>query len=173
MGIQAVDLAKEFVAKNEVCISDMADMDAIVQKLAEHIDALIFNVTSLAVMVAMIEDKKKVEPRHLVSAQAYIAHQCVGKQASQKILGGGVQNEIPEIEGFGPKDAAPPMEMRAFIHHVLDYHKLTIGKGAMKGILTIIHAHLGCLLKDLRASEPLTMKRLDQVFSMRRHAVFK
>lgn len=173
MEIQAVPMAEEFLTKNKVAISD--DRALLVQKIAKHIDALIFNISSLAVMVAMMEDKKKVEPRHLVPAQVYIAQQCVGRHASQKIVGGGIPKKgfVPEVEGFELNDNTAYMDLRSCVHRVIAFHKFVIGKEAMRGILTILHGHLGCLLKDIRACEPLTLKRMDHLLSLRRHSVFQ
>lgn len=185
MEIDVVPLVKNFLSKNEITISDTVKLDELVEYMAKHFEALIFNITSLAALVAIIQDKKKIIPRHLVSAQAYIAQQCVGDHAIKKIKGGMGKKikmkdldslPIPEVEGFEMDATAyscTDIDMRSMIHNVLDFHELTIGKSAMKGIKDILQAHLGCLLKDIKASEPLTMGKLNQIMSLRRHAVFQ
>ena len=184
MEIDVLPLAKDFLSKNEIVISDTTNPDELIILLAKHIDALLFNIVSLVALVAIIQDQKKIRPKHLISAQAYIAQQCIGDQAVKKIRGGvgkkRSQKEldtmvIPVVEGFELDEIAIScidMDMRSFIHKVLRFHDLTIGKGAMKGILNIIRAHLGCLLKNIRANEPLTIKRLENIMSMRKHSVF-
>jgi hypothetical protein len=184
MEIDVVPLAKDFLSKNEIVISDTTNPDELIMVLAKHIDALLFNIVSLVALVAIIQDQKKIQPKHLISAQAYIAQQCIGDQAVKKIKGGVHKKQtqkdidampIPVVEGFELDEIAMScvdMDMRSFIHKILKFHDLTIGKGAMKGILDIVRAHLGCLLKNIRANEPLTIKRLENIMSMRKHAVF-
>ncbi len=185
MEFEVIPLAKDFLSTNKISISDSTNLDELINILAKHIDALVFNIVSLAALVAIIQDQKKIDPKHLVSAQAYIAHQCVGDHATKKIKGG-VEKEmlkkdvrdisIPEVEGIEFDEIAVSCidtDMRTFIHRVLKFHDLTIGKGAMKGIINILQSHLGCLLKDIRNNEPLTIKRLENIMSLRRHSVFK
>jgi hypothetical protein len=186
MEIDVIPLAKDFLSKNEISISDTTNPDELIVRLAKHIDALIFNIVSLVALVAIIQDQKKIQPKHLISAQAYIAKQCVGDHAIKKITGGmnkkGLKQRdldnmpMPIVEGFELDEIAVScvdIDMRSFIHKVLRFHDLTIGKGAMKGILDIVRSHLGCLLKNIRAIEPLTIKRLENIMSMRKHSVFQ
>ena len=64
------------------------------------------------------------------------------------------------------------MDMRKYVHSILAYQDISIGKGAMSGIMRMLRSHMGCLLKDIRANEPITAKRLEHIMSLRRHAVF-
>ena len=185
MNIDTKALAKGFLSKNKIVISDTVNPDDIVEALSRHIDALIYNMVSLVALVAMIQDDKKIYPRHLVSAQAYIAHKCIGDTARRMITGGvgkGITKEqmdtidLPVIEGFELDEAAMGclnIDLRSYIHNVLSFHDVSISKGAMKSMIGIIHAHLGCLLKDIRANEPITMTRLATIMGMRKHAIFK
>jgi len=177
MDVEFVPLAKNFLAKNEVSISDSLQPEELIQALAKHFEALVFNITSLAAMVAIIHNDKKIMPKHLVSAQAYIAYQCVGEKAVKKIKGGtkNTESTVVDVEGIEMDEVAQncvDMDMRKYIHNILAYQEITIGKGAMAGILRILHSHMGCLLKDIRANEPITIKRLESIMSLRRHAVF-
>jgi hypothetical protein len=160
-------LARSFLSKNEVSISDKTKLDDLIKVLAERFEALVFNITSLVGLVAIIQDEKKVMPKHLMAAQAYIAHQCSGEEAMKKVQGG----QEDAMDGGGVDDCSG-MDMRTMVHSVLSFHDMKIGKGAMKGILRIMNSHLVCLLKDIRANEPLTLNRLDRILSMRRYAVF-
>jgi hypothetical protein len=185
MNIDTFTLAKDFLSKNEIVLSDLTKLDDIVNVLSKHIDALIYNIVSLVALVAIIQDDKKIFPRHLVSAQAYIAHKCIGENARKKITGGVNKNmkneeidiiELPMVEGFELDETAlscMDMDLRSFIHNVLKFHNISISKGSMKGILNMIHAHLGCLVKDMRANEPLTMSRFSNIMNMRKHSIFK
>lgn len=184
MDIQFVPVAKDFLSENEIAISDGVNPDELVNVLARHFDALVYNITSLAALVAIIQDKKKIQSRHLISAQAYIAHKCVGQSASKRIIGGVAKDmkvdemdriELPVIEIFQVDvHTRPPIkeDMRGFVRSVLEHHDLTIGKDAMQKLLSIMHAHLACLARDIKAEGPLTMKRLDNILSLRKNAVF-
>ncbi len=185
MNVDTVTLAKGFLSKNEIAISDTTNPNDIIQPLSRHIDALIYNIVSLVALVAMIQDDTKIYPRHLVSAQAYIAHKCVGENARKRITGGIGKKitkqqsdmiELPMVEGVELDDIAKnclDMDLRSYIHNVLKFHEVSISKGAMKGIMDMIYAHLGCLVKDIRSNGPLTVSRLDAIMDMRRNAVFK
>lgn len=177
MEVEFVPLAKNFLSRNSIVISDTMKPDDFVQLLAKHFEALVFNVTSLAAMVTVIHGDKKIVPKHLVAAQAYIAYQCVGEKAVKKIRGGTATNgsSIVDIEGIELDEVAQncvDMDMRKYIHGVLTYQDISIGKGAMAGIIQMLRSHMGCLLKDIRANEPITAKRLEYIMSLRRHAVF-
>ncbi|NBX51766.1 hypothetical protein EBT25_17965, partial [bacterium] len=163
MDIHFIPIAKDFLSENEIAIADSVNTEELVYVLAKHFDALVYNITSLAALVAIIQEKKKIQPRHLISAQAYIAHKCVGETASKKITGGVAKNisveemdkmEIPVIEVFQMAiETRPPIkeDIRGFVRSVLDHHELTIGKDAMKKLLSIMYAHLACLAKDVKA----------------------
>lgn len=182
--VNLIHIAKGFLSKNNVVLSDVVTPDEIVDALAHHIDALIYNITSLAALVAMIQGDEKIQPKHLVSAQSYIAHKCIGDEARKKVTGG-IGNRksakevselpVPVLEGFELDVTAIECldtDLRSFVHGVLNHHDVSISKGAMKSILDILHSHLGCLLKDIRENEPLTLKRLEAIMTTRRHAVF-
>lgn len=179
MDVNFTPIAKEFIHTHDIQIADNAKQEEIIEHLAKHLDALVYNITSLVAFVTMIEDKKKIEPKHLVAAQSYIAHKCIGKHASKKFAGGAKALDlkavdVPIIEEFTHSKYKIQMrvDMRSMIHHIVQSHALEIGSGAFKGILKILHAHMECLLDDIKHQEPLTMKKLEYIMSMRRHSVF-
>jgi hypothetical protein len=49
-----VPLAKNFLSRNSVSISDTMKPEDFIQLLAKHFEALVFNITSLAAMVTVI-----------------------------------------------------------------------------------------------------------------------
>lgn len=184
MDIQFIPIAKDFLSENEIAIADSVNTEELVYALARHFDALVYNITSLAALVAIIQEKKKIQSRDLISAQAYIAHKCVGETASKKITGGVAKNisieemdkiEIPMIEIFQMDiNTRIPIkeDIRGFIKNVLEHHELTIGRDAMKKLLSIMYAHLACLAKDVKAEEPITLKKLEHIMSLRKNSVF-
>lgn len=177
MDIDFVPLAKNFLSKNKVSISDSLQPDELIQALSKHFEALVFNITSLAAMVAVIHSDKKIMPKHLIPAQAYIAYQCVGEKAVKNIKGGSKNTDtsVVDVEGIEMDEIAEnciDMDMRKYIHSIIAYQEISIGKGAMAGLLRILRSHMGCLLKDIRMNEPITMNRLQNIMSLRRHAVF-
>lgn len=184
MNTPILPIVNEYLSKNEVVISDNVDIEELVYLLARHVDALIYNIVSVIALVANIEDRTKIQPKHLVAAQAYIAHKCIGSSASKKIIGGSHQvtlEELNKIEppkidehtGLNKYKLCSDMELKSFVHEVLKHHKMHIGKGAMKGILQILHEHLECLLNDLKKHEPITIAKLERIMDMRRYSVFR
>jgi hypothetical protein len=183
MDIQIMPIVREYLSKNEIVISDNTDIEELVYKLAKSIDALIYNIVSVVALVASIEDQTKIEPKHLVAAQAYIAYKCIGKYASKKIIGGSHKITLDELNKIEPpriddyeddsySKQCQHVDLRDFIHHTLEHHKMQISKNAMKGILKLLHEHLECLLHNLKKVEPITIARLDKIMSMRRYSVF-
>lgn len=67
-------------------ISKNTDTHDIVDKIAFHIDGLVHNVTSTAALVAMLNDSKKIETKHLGAVRMYIESKC---KHQQKQSGGG------------------------------------------------------------------------------------
>ena len=183
MDIQIIPIVNEYLSKNGVLISDGTDVEAFVYKMAKHFDALLYNIVSVVALIASIEEQVKIQPKHLVAAQAYIAHKCIGQLASRKIVGGSHKISLKELNTIDPPqiDEHTPsgdykvcseMDLKEFVYQVLKHHKMSIGKGAMKGMLKILHEHLECLLNDLKKYEPITMIKLDKIMSMRRYSVF-
>lgn len=181
MNVQIIPIVNEYLSKHEVVISDNTDATTLVEKMTLHFDALIYNIVSLAALIASIEDQPKIYPRHLVAAQAYIAFKCVGSSVGKKIIGGAHsltleelnKVEIPKLDDSKHEHKLrADMDLRDFVHHVLEHHHIEIGKGAMKGILKILHEHLECLLNDIKKNEPLTLKKLEHLMEMRRYSVF-
>lgn len=183
MDTRIVPIVNEYLSKHEVSISDSADIEGLVFLLAKHIDALIYNIVSVVALIANIEDQKKIQPKHLVAAQAYIAQKCIGSSASREIIGGSRTMTLEELNKIEPPrledrpsdekyQLCSDMELRAFVHQVLEHHSIEIGKGAMKGILQILHEHLGCLLADIKKNEPITEAKLEKIMGMRRYSVF-
>ena len=185
MDVHIIPIVNDYLSKNEIVISDNTDVPTLVEQLAKHFDALIYNIVSLAALIASIEDQTKIEPKHLVAAQAYIAYKCVGSSVAKKIIGGSKtitleelnKLEIPKLDDESESHIhshklRADMDLRDFVHHVIKYHNINIGKGAMKGILKILHEHLECLLNNIKKNEPISNKKLENIMSMRRYSVF-
>lgn len=183
MNIRILPIINKYLSKNEVVISDNVDLEELVYILAKHIDALVYNIVSVVALIANIEGHKKIQPKHLVAAQAYIAHKCVGKSLSNRIIGGSHEVTLKELNKIDPpmiddhnddkaNHMCSDMELRSFVHQVLDHHAMEIGKGATKGILKILNEHLECLLRDIKKNEPITLSKLQKLMSMRRYSIF-
>jgi hypothetical protein len=72
--------ARKFVKDFKLQSKD-GEEGKIVELVAKHLDALVFNVVSLAAVVVMLYDERKIEPKHLVSVRAYIASKCDSKRS--------------------------------------------------------------------------------------------
>lgn len=81
---QLIPVAADFVQKHHFEISKSESTTKVIQSIALHIDALIYNVASLACVVSMLYDHTKITPKHLVSVRKYIQDKCTIKHKSQR-----------------------------------------------------------------------------------------
>lgn len=61
--------------------------EAISKLLNDHIEALMYNVASIAAVTALVQDKKKIESKHIGFVRAYISEECTASSGR----GGGEQ----------------------------------------------------------------------------------
>ena len=91
--LELVPVVETFLQKHNISVK--SDMPEVVAILIMHTDALIYNVASIACVMAMLEGKKKVEPRHLGEVRKYIDEKCPHKQAGGNPTGFPVQYFSP------------------------------------------------------------------------------
>jgi hypothetical protein len=72
-------LAQRIIKEHHIDIAPSADSEAIFQKIAFHIDALVHNVVSTAALVAMMHNESKIDSEHLKPVKIYIESQCMSK----------------------------------------------------------------------------------------------
>lgn len=52
------------------------DHDKVHDTLAAHLDAVIYNITSIAILFTLLKGKTRVEPKHLADVMSYISTSC-------------------------------------------------------------------------------------------------
>lgn len=72
--LELVPVVETFLDKQKIEVK--TDMPEVVAILIMHIDALIYNVTSVACVMAMLEGKKNIQPHHLSEVRKYIDEKC-------------------------------------------------------------------------------------------------
>lgn len=87
MPLELVPLAEQFLEVYNIGIKDVQDKPEIVATILMHMDALFYNVTSVATVMAMLSGKRRVEPKHLEEVRKYIHTNCGGTSAK---IGGNV-----------------------------------------------------------------------------------
>ncbi len=82
---QLIPVAADFVEKHHLEVSKSEGEDKVLKAIAFHMDALIYNVASLACVVTMLYDHTQITPKHLVSVRKYILDKCsTSRGKSQK-----------------------------------------------------------------------------------------
>lgn len=79
-------------------------------------------------------------------------------------MGGGAMTLIP----FMSKEKRAAASIKEF----LKQHNVKIGKAALSELLAIVDAHVNCLADDLKNVPELSIKKVDKVMKLKRHAVF-
>lgn len=130
-----IQLAEKFVATFHVQIAPKSEKE-VIQMIAHHIDALLYNVTSVACVMALIHGKQKIEPKHLEQVMTYITSQCMPQLASAKMRGGSPTGFPSQY--FGVPMAAYTPNDRAGAHvstETVDFASSTArsGMGPMTG----------------------------------------
>jgi histone H3/H4 len=175
----------------------------VMSKLADHIEIVIYNITGIAMAIALVNNKKSIEAPHLTHVKSYITMSCDsrkqkgGTSMPSEYFGYSHPNynsmntsshAISEVnfeqgiirEAMGPSQAgggklnklACEKQVKKAIKEILQHHEVNIKKEAINELNTIIHIHLECLAADLLRHSPLTMKNMDKVMKLKRHAVF-
>ena len=65
-----------------------ADVSAIKNTIKNHYEIMIYNITSIAVVVALANNVKKLQPSHMETVKAYIQTKCMHKGKHFQMHGG-------------------------------------------------------------------------------------
>lgn len=77
--------------------------------------------------------------------------------------------------GAGPKlhlIAAHDKAAQKFARSIFKMHDIKVANHAFEDVMRVVDVHINCLGKDLLAASPLTVKKLEKVLALKRHAVF-
>jgi len=195
-------IASAFIKHHNIKVSSDADHHAINKMVGNHIDALIFNVASLAALVATLYDSKKLEKAHLAPVRAYITTKC-DKPMKPSMKGGismasdfyGYNHPAysPEHKGSdmltidlgsgtlrpqigGGSEVGVLENSKAALkrtREIFKHHEVRVKPDVFTEVVRIMDFHMRCLSHDLQQVQPLTEKRVAKVMKLKRHAVFQ
>lgn len=196
-------VARAFIRDHAFRVSKDTKDDEICELLCKHIDALVFNVTSLASIVVTLYQSKKLDLIHMPAIRKHIVDKCQSKKRTMEggrvtmpsdFFGYNHPNYSPanvgedvlaiDLNGTVARPALGPQSgggvrhrqsdmMKPFIKDLMRKHNLVASRAAFSEILAIIDAHLECLAADLKKCEPLTVKKVESLFSKKRYFVFQ
>lgn len=171
------------------------DETNVVKTLQDHLEAVIYNVTAIAMVMALLNDTRKIETKHLGEVRRYIASHCPKpkqKGGFPAAYFGAADPNYSTLNGNGSSVSTVQFEngvarpqiggakgfmysekkVATYAKHVLKHHNAVISHEALKEILAILDTHVACLAHDIAGPTPLTLAKLERVMKMKRHAVF-
>jgi len=146
----------------------------IYSKVGHHIAKLMDNILALITTESIMKDPKThaVLPRHVQSSLDYVQKTCYPKEETQK--GGKKEQDAwmilsyTIIETTEYKELFPSTEIVTRLMDLgldISNHTLTIVK-------RILNMHVNCLMMDFYERQPITLKKVEKVLNLKRHAVF-
>jgi hypothetical protein len=191
-------VAQRLVKEAHIRLSKDCDEEKIYQIIGDHIDALIFNVASLACIVALLYDTNKLEKKHLIPVRKYIQDKCPKRMQGGMSMASdfygyshpsyGINNggsDLLHID-FNSTTLRPQIGGGGFLELLQDnkhaikavrdvfaHHKVKASRETLIGVIAIMDEHVTCLANDLKHYKNLTDKQLDKVLKLKRHAVFQ
>lgn len=168
--------------------------------MQEHVDAVVQQVVSMAAIIAMLRGKHKIDVSHLPPVRTYVASKCT--VGHRKVKGGSMPSDfygyphpaysLANANGgvqastidWAKQEARPAMgptqtgggggaHHHTTIQSVLKDLNVSISKSAQEELQKIIDGHVACFIHDVRQATPVTVKKLDKILKMNRHASFK
>ena len=84
-----ISFSKGLLRANNIRVSKKCDYNLVIKHLVNYLDALIFNIVSIACIVSIINKSKKIDKEALPIIRSYIEDKCNFKYA-KKMSGGAV-----------------------------------------------------------------------------------
>jgi hypothetical protein len=84
-----ISFSKGLLRANNIRVSKKCDYNMVINHLANYLDALVFNIVSIACIVSIINKSKKIDKETLPIIRSYIEDKCNFKYA-KKMSGGAV-----------------------------------------------------------------------------------
>lgn len=159
--------------KNKITVH-AEEASQIYSKVGLHITKLMDNILALITTESIIKDPNihAVLPRHVQSSLDYVQKTCYPKEATQK---GGKKDKdawmilsYTIIETTEYKELFPSTEL---VTRLMDL-ELDISNHTLTIVKRILNMHVNCLMMDFYERQPITLKKVEKVLSLKRHAVF-
>lgn len=194
------DLVSAWVDHHAFTVSSSNHAD-VHQMLHEHFQALLYNMVSMAAIMALLHDAKRIQPVHMQSLRKYIESQCTrgqrggtslpsdyfgyphaaytadGSAPSMQIdFSSGVARPSMGPAQLGGQAVVPSLVSKStwaktFIKHVLKQRDTSISKRAAAELMAAADTHLQCLSDDI-GGRVLTHSLLARTLSLKRHRAF-
>ena len=159
--------------KNKIVI-DVNEAPEIYSKLAYHITKLMDNILALIATQSIMKDPEAhaVLPRHVQYILDYVQKTCYPKQETQK--GGKKERDSWMILSYTIIETTEYKELFPSIEIVTRLMELglDISKHTLIIVKRILNMHVNCLMMDLYERQPVTFKKVETVFGLKRHSVF-
>ena len=159
--------------KNKISMNDN-EATEIYAKVGHHLSKLMDNILALITTQSVIKDPEAhtVLPRHVQSSLEYVQKTCYPKEHTQK---GGKQKDeswvmlsYTIIETTEYKELFPSIEI---IKRLMDLG-LDISKHTLDIVKRVLNMHVNCLIMDFHEQQPITLKKVEKIFQLKRHQVF-
>ena len=82
------NIATRIIEVYHIVIDNPEHKKEVVNKLDSHIEALLYNVASIASITALLDEKDKIELKHISFIKDYITKECIKKKKGSKQSGG-------------------------------------------------------------------------------------
>lgn len=81
---------KGLLVHNNIILSKKSDNNLVINQMVTYLDALIFNIVSIACIISIINSSTKINKENLPIIRSYIEDKCNFKYKKSKISGGAV-----------------------------------------------------------------------------------
>uniref|UniRef100_A0A6C0CR34 Uncharacterized protein n=1 Tax=viral metagenome TaxID=1070528 RepID=A0A6C0CR34_9ZZZZ len=159
--------------KNKITVN-INEASEIYSKIGYHVAKLMDNILALISTQSIIKDPKAhtVLPRHVQYILDYVQKTCYPKQEIQK---GGIKNQdlwmiisYNIIETTEYKELFPSTEIVTRLMEL----GLNISNHTLNIVKRILNMHVNCLMMDFYERQPITLKKVEKIFGLKRHSVF-
>lgn len=197
------NIVYDFVHKYKFKLGKDTDEKQLCDVLCRHFEIFVKKMASLAALVVTLENDKKLTPFHVDEIRKYIQKTgCKDKgsmhggnfpsdyfgyphpayspmNAGEDILKVDLSGSLAR-PGMGPQNGGGPASfvahsslVKAEIRKHMVKHKLQCSNDGMDSLLRMMDGMLSHLAHDLKACEPITIKKLQTFFDKKRNFVFQ
>lgn len=78
-----ISVARRFLSSFDIDVQE-SDKEKVAHAISNHFEAIIYNLTGMAMAIALLNDVSKVEIQHLEEVRKYVTTQCPSSRSKQK-----------------------------------------------------------------------------------------
>lgn len=187
-----VKISDKILKTNNIDVNENI-REKILNHISTYLDMIIFNITTLFCIVAIINNSIKLTSEYLEIGKQYLGNKCnisynaVGGErlGSSAILGlnlpeykeTNITNDILNINfeknilrpQIGGKSSSNKVNILYLIEMIIKYHGIQSSKNIRENISKIINIHIECFVKELKSiKKPMTCSILNQIIKNHR-----